>query len=362
MLNFKILSEEDIKNKKVFLRADLDVPLKKENGEIKIADSTRLKAWMPTLEFILKNQGNLTIGGHLGRPKKQFSLLDSKPSISNIEKEFSLEPVAQWLKRKLELQNKLVLSQKNGFYGWELTGNIFFLENLRFYKEEEENNLEFAKKLAKGIDVYINDAFASCHRANASIAAMPTFLPHFAGLRLREEVKVLSSVLENPKRPLTVVIGGAKVETKLPLVSKMVDIADCILVGGEIASHATSILDTYKEYKGGKTSLLIADLVPSGKEITDQSIDKFLQKIYSSQTVVWNGPMGFFEGGFEKATLELANAIIKADAYSVIGGGDTLSFLKKHNLLDKFSFASTGGGAMLDFLAGQNMPGLEALE
>jgi phosphoglycerate kinase len=361
MFNFKNLSEEDIKNRNVFLRADLDVPLKKEDGETKIADSTRLKAWLPTLELILKNQGNLTIGGHLGRPKQQISFLDSKSSISNIDKEFSLQPVAEWLKHKLELQNKLTLCQKNGFYGWELTGNLFFLENLRFYKEEEENNLEFAKKLAKGFDIYVNDAFASCHRANTSIAAMPTFLQHFAGLRLKEEVKVLSSVLENPKRPLTVVIGGAKVETKLPVVSKMVDIADCILVGGEIAAHATTILDTYKEYQGGKTTLLIADLIPSGKEITEQSIDKFLPKIYASRTVVWNGPMGFFEGGFEKATLELANAIIKSDAYSVIGGGDTLSFLKKHNLLDKFSFASTGGGAMLDFLAGQKMPGLEAL-
>lgn len=361
MFNFANLSEKDVRKKNVFLRADLDVPLKKEDGEVRIADSTRLKAWLPTLELILKSQANLTIGGHLGRPKKQVSFLESKASIKDLEKEFSLQPVAQWIKRKLELQTKLKLTERNGFWGWELTGNLFFLENLRYYKEEEENNLQFAKKLAKGFNVYVNDAFASCHRANASIASLPLVLKHLAGLRLREEVKVLSQVLENPKRPLTIIIGGAKVETKLPVVSKMANIADFVLVGGEIAAHAQVILDEFKKHQGTKTVLIIANLVSSGKEITEESVDKFLPIIYKSQTVVWNGPMGLFEEGYEKGTLELANAIIKADAYAVIGGGDTLSFLKNHNLLDKFSFASTGGGAMLDFLAGAKMPGLEAL-
>lgn len=345
--DLKNIKEADIKKKKIFLRADLDVPIK--DGQI--ADDTRLKAWLPTLEYLLINQATVYIGGHLGRPQGA----DSK---------FSLKPVALWIKQQLEIHLDLKEITENEFKGWDTNGNVILLENLRFYKEEEENDSNFSQKLASLAEIYVNDAFASSHRAHASIVGITEYLPSYAGLRLEKEVGELSKVLENPQRPLVVIIGGAKIETKLPLVEKMHSFADYVLVGGEIAENDKVLLKVqHEKVEKRKSILLVADLTPDAKDITQKSAENFVQILQGSATIVWNGPMGKTEEKqYQKATEILANAISQNSAYCIVGGGDTLSFLKEKNLLDKFSFVSTGGGAMLEFLAGVKLPGLEVLE
>ena len=218
--------------------------------------------------------------------------------------------------------------------------------------------------MASLADIYINDAFAMCHRNHASIVGVTKFLPHFAGLHLEEEIKNLTHAMSNPKRPLVVIVGGKKIETKLPLVEKMHRIADYVLVGGKIAQESTAFLKVrHEKIEGSKSVLLVADLTPDGKSITEKSLYNFLDIIPLAKTIVWNGAMGYIareEDEFQ-ATRKVAEAIIDSKAYSIVGGGDTVEFLNRINLLDKFSFASTGGGAMLAFLSGEKLPGIEAL-
>ena len=242
--------------------------------------------------------------------------------------------------------------------GWKIKEDFCLLENLRFHKGEEENSEEFAKKLAGLADVYVNDAFASSHRSHASIVGVCRLLPHLAGLHLQDEIKVLSEILSNPRRPMTVVIGGEKIETKLPLVEKMFGFADFLLVGGEIAGQKEALGLT-----GEKTELLVADLTQNGEDITDDSLNKFIEIINKSATVVWNGPLGVVRTGFSKTpTIKFARALSEnPNVYSVVGGGDTVEVIVRFKLKDKFSFVSTGGGSMLEFLAGEKLPGLEAL-
>lgn len=345
--NLKNIQDIDVKGKTVFLRADLDVPI--IDGEI--TDDTRLKAWFPTLELLLKNQAHVFIAGHLGRPE-------------GIDEKLSLKPVALWVKKALELHNELEVIDLDGFKAFKITGKLYLLENLRFYKEEEENNEEFSKKLASLADIYVNDAFASSHRAHASIVGVAKFLPSFAGFRLEKEVEVLSKVLENPKRPLCVIIGGAKIETKLPLVEKMHAFADYVLVGGEIAENDKVLLKIqHEKIQGQKSALLVADLTKNSKDITTKSAENFVQIVLNANTIVWNGPMGLVEEKeSQNGTNILAQGLSKISAEKIAGGGDTIAYLKKNNFLDNFSFVSTGGGAMLEFLAGEKLPGLEVLK
>ena len=340
------IRQADIYKKKIFLRVDLDVPIK--NGQI--ADDTRLKAWFETLEYLLNQKAKVIIAGHLGRPEGK----DDK---------FSLKPVAEWVLKRFKL-NDLSFKNFDGFAGWEVSENIVLLENLRFYKEEEENDKEFSKKLASLAEIYVNDAFASSHRSHASIVGVTNYLPSFAGLRLEKEVEELSKILNDPKRPLVVIIGGAKIETKLPLVEKMHHFADYVLVGGEIAENDKVLLKVqHEEITGRKSALLVADLTEDYKDITVKSAENFLQVCQNAESVVWNGPMGQVEEEkYQMGTEILAEGLSKLSSYTIVGGGDTLSFLKEKNLLDKFSFASTGGGAMLEFLAGEKLPGLVVLE
>lgn len=343
--NLKSVKEISVSNKKVLLRVDLDVPLK--NG--KIEDSTRIDAWFETLEYLVRQGAVVILIGHLGRPHGK-------------EKRFTLKPLASFISKKIN--SRLEVAVLGEFNGWKLAQNVFLLENLRYSKNEEENNEEFSKKLADLGDIYVNDAFASSHRSHASIVGVTKFIPSFAGLRLLKEVEALSKVLENPKRPLCVVIGGAKIETKLPLVSKMHSFADSVLVGGEIAENTKVLLKVAHEKLSGKRSmLLIADLTPNTKDITENSAQNFVEVCKSAKTIVWNGPMGLFEEkDSQKGTEIFAKEIVNLGAYKIVGGGDTISFLKKHSLLNKFDFVSIGGGAMLEFLAGERLPGLLALE
>jgi phosphoglycerate kinase len=344
IFNLKSVKNANVQNKTVFLRADLDAPIR--SG--KITDDTRLHAWFKTLEFLANNNSRIIIAGHLGRPEGK-------------DEKLTLEPVAEWISKKIK--GNLVKQEIGGLDGWGITENVSLLENLRFYKEEEENNDEFAKKLASLAQIYVNDAFASSHRAHASIVGITKFIPHFAGLRLVEEVEVLSRLLENPKRPFCVVIGGAKIETKLPLVEKMHHFADFVLVGGEIAENTKELLKVqHEKIEGRNSTLIIGELNEQKTDATLKSVENFIQIVQTAQTIVWNGPLGIAEDPQNKSTLEFAKKLSEINAYIIVGGGDTVGFLKENNLLDKFSFVSTGGGAMLEFLARVKLPGLVALE
>lgn len=330
------LRSAEVANKRVFLRLDLDVPFK--DGQIH--DDSRLLAGLPSLQFLLDNKSQVIIGGHLGRPQGQ-------------DQKLSLKPIADWLANEFRIQNSEF--RIGDFDGWKFNENLYLLENLRFYPEEELNNEEFAKKLASLAEIYVNDAFAVSHRAHASIVGIPKFLPHFAGLQLIKEVEDLSKVLNNPNRPLVVIIGGAKIETKLPLVEKMLNFADSVLVGGEIATEIFN-------FEKPKTNLFVADLNEEKLDIASQSVRKFVNIINSALTIVWNGPMGKIEDpNFQNGTKELAMAISQTSAFTIVGGGDTIGFLKNLDLSNKFSFISTGGGAMLAYLSGERLPGISAL-
>ena len=341
------IKDADIKNKMVLLRADLDVPL--ANG--KISDDMRLQASVETIRYLLGEAKTVIIIGHLGRP-------DGK------DDKFSLKPVAEWIFKQFKLQNsELRIKDIEGLMGWEITDKLILLENLRFYKEEEKNDLDFSQKLASLAEIYVNDAFASSHRVHSSIVGITKYLPSFAGLRLEKEVQELSKVLENPKRPLVVIIGGAKIETKLPLVEKMHHFADYVLVGGEIAENDKVLLKVqHEKITGRKSILLVADLIGDNKDITIKSAENFLQVCQNTGCVVWNGPMGQVENeNYQAGTEILAKGLSNSKPYKIVGGGDTIAYLKKINLLEKFDFVSTGGGAMLEFLAGVKLPGLEVL-
>lgn len=352
------IQDTSVKRKVVFVRVDTDVPFT-QNGDVE--DTTRLHAALPTLEYLLSHGASVLIAGHAGRPK------------GSIHKELSLYPVARWFHKQLRLSGHIQSVTLHEFNGWKLSERILCLENVRFYAGEEQNDPAFVKNLASLADVYVNDAFAVCHRNHASIVGIARIIPGFAGLHLQEEVAVLNTVLHHPKHPLVVVIGGAKLETKLPLVEKMHRIADYILVGGKIAQEAKTLLHVQHEKLTGKKSiLLVAELNESAEDMTVKSVENFLQIIAVAQTIVWNGPVGKTDNSkrrtqnskqdSEFGSRELAMGITHSGAYTVVGGGDTLGFLQKIGLLNKFDFVSTGGGAMLSFLSGEKLPGLDVLQ
>lgn len=336
----------DLKGKKVLVRIDSDVCI--ENG--KILDDTRLEASLKTIQYLQEHGGIVILLGHSGRPNGK--------AVSK----FTLEPVAKWYEHKLS--GHMEATKLGEFSGWKISDNLFLLENLRFYKGEEENNPEFATQLASLGNIYVNEAFAVSHRNHASITGVPKLLPSYAGLHLQEEVEELSKILENPKRPLVVLIGGAKIETKLPIVEKMHHVADYVLVGGKIAEETRVLIKVqHEKITGQKSVILVADNIPAGDDITLKDTESFIQIISLGKTIVWNGPMGKMGNPkTEKNTLEIARAIIHSNAYSVIGGGDSIALLSSHHLLDKFSFVSTGGGAMLELLSGKPLPGIKVLE
>lgn len=347
-MNLPKVQEAWVKGKRVLLRLDLDVPV--QDG--KVVDDSRLQAGLLTVRYLLEHGARVFIVGHLGRPH-------------GADEKYSLFPVVQWLAERFKIYDlRFKKEDSEGLDGWKLNDNLFVLENLRFYKGEEENSPEFAQKLASLADIYVNDAFAVSHRDHASITGVAKRLPHYAGLQLQKEVEVLSNILQSPKRPLVVIVGGAKIETKLPLIEKMHQFADYVLVGGKIAEETRTLLKVQHEKVQNRTSiLLIADLNDDHTDITEVSCENFVQIIQKeAKTIVWNGTMGKINPELGKTTVEIAKAIVQSGVYSLVGGGDTVGFLGQKNLLKDFSFVSTGGGAMLVFLAGEKLPGLLALE
>ncbi|KKR80181.1 MAG: Phosphoglycerate kinase [Candidatus Daviesbacteria bacterium GW2011_GWA1_41_61] len=343
----QVVTAELIKDKKVLLRLDLDVPIK-EVGEdgLEVAEDFRLLEGMETLKLCLDQAQTTIIMGHIGRPEGK-----------EVE-ELSVEPIYDWLQQYLDCED---LGQRK----------LRLLENLRFESGEEACDLAYAKELASVGDfldsytpkaelsqtrsVYINEAFAAYHPA-ASTTILPTLLPHAAGLHFAREVEVLTKVRGNPGKPLVVIIGGAKVENKLPLVLAMAKIADQVLVGGKITlelvrSSAVSL----------PANVLIGELNKEGTDIAEETVQKWKPVISGAKMIVWNGPLGKVEEDQNDQSKNIAQLIIKSGAESIIGGGDTITALNKWGLLNKFSFVSTGGGAMLKFLAEGTLPTIEAL-
>lgn len=346
MINLPDLKTAKVEGKKVFLRNDLNVPL--VDGEI--SDDTRLSEGLETLKYLLDRGAHVIMAGHLGRPV-------------GIDPKFSVKPLAQWYANKFN--SKAKEGRLGEFDGWQILPALYLLENLRFYPQEQANDPIFSQKLASLAEIYVDDSFDNAHRPHASMIGVPKLLPHFAGFLLTREVNILATLMENPARPLTVIVGGAKIETKLPVVEKMHQVADYILVGGKIAQEKETLMKVSGEKSYARNPMLIvASLNFEKTDITPESLESFLHVVKLSKTIVWNGPIGITEGKENDLTIpsaRLAEAIAESGAYSVVGGGDTIGFLKKIKLIKEFSFVSTGGGAMLEFLSGDKLPGIEAL-
>jgi phosphoglycerate kinase len=381
----------DLSGKRVFLRADLNAPL--DRGDV--ADDTRLTAVIPTIRFIVDAGGRVVLASHLGRPK---GAPDPK---------YSLKPVAErlaaLLNHSVPLAPDCVGSEVSAQARALGPGEILLLENLRFHAEEEANDDGFAHALAALADCYVNDAFAAAHRAHASIAAITRHLrPAAAGLLMEAELGALGRILESPARPLAAVLGGAKVSDKLMLVENLLARVEALLIGGGMAytflralghevgrslveperlGTARRIIESAR--RRGTQILLPVDAVvadgvdsasgrvvgireiPAGQmglDIGPRTIDRFAEALKPARTIVWNGPMGVFEREpFAAGTLGVARAVAEASAFSVVGGGDTVSAIRRAGVEAKIGYISTAGGAFLEFLEGHTLPGVEAL-
>ena len=372
------LKNLDVKNKRALVRVNFDVPLD-EKG--KIADNFRIKESLSTIEYLIKQKAKIILISHLGRPNGKRN------------NKLSLKPIADELERLL--RKKVGFS--NNIFGKDIGHNdILLLENIRFWADEEKNSLEFAKKLAKLGDVFINEAFAVSHREHASIVGIPKFLPSAPGFLFEKEIEELEKIIKNSKKPLIAIIGGAKIETKIKVINKFLKIADKVLIGGALAntifasqgiSMGGSLIDkdSFSEVKkinlknpklflpvdlgvwDGK-STLYRDVGPlqwfeKALDIGPKTIHLFCDMVMNAKMVVWNGPLGLTDQKpFDEASMELIEAIDKSNAYTIVGGGDTIGFINKIGKDKIFDWMSTGGGAMLDYLANDTLPGIQALK
>ena len=388
-----IKDETNLNQKKVLLRLDLNVPL--DNG--KITDTTRIDKILPTINFLLKSEAKIIILSHVGRPK------------GKIVKELSLKPICEDLKNKLNENIRLVSKNIKEIKSTDLFNEhdekIVILENLRFYEEEEKNDNCFAKHLASLADIYVNDAFSCSHREHASIFEITKFIPSYAGLQLNLEVDALTKITSEIKRPITCIIGGSKISSKINIIKNLIVKFDNIIIVGGMANNILK----YKEYEIGKSiqedncdkiieeifslskkescKIIYPEDVAVGKNLdgsakikelnniskdelildigpkTIKAIDLLIEK---SSTILWNGPAGYFENpNFAKGSVEIAKKIIEKNKnntiYSVAGGGDTVSLLNSIGATDNFNFVSTAGGAFLEYLEGKELPGIKAL-
>lgn len=392
-MRLKILKQiKNLKDKRVLVRVDFNVPVK--DGQIK--DESRIIASVPTIKYLLKNGAKVILVSHLGRPK-------------GIDKKLSLAPVAEYLQKisnfKFPISNQLpILNLEEAKVVIETMkkGQIIMLENIRFFEGEEKNDKKFSKELADLADIFVLDGFAVAHRDAASVSGVAKYLKSYAGLLLESEIKNLSRLMSKPKKPYVAVLGGAKIETKLPVLKAVLKRADYILLGGGLVntclwakgySVGKSLLD--KEFKKeasklGKNKKIIfpVDLVVGdikGKKYRVVNLDKknniksteaifdigpatirlYAQYVKSAQTLVWNGAMGYFEQKpYDVGTMSIARLVAsrsKGKAFGVIGGGETIQTMEMVKMIDYIDFVSTGGGAMLEFLSGKKLPGLKAV-
>ncbi len=388
----KYVSKHAITNKRVLLRVDFNVSL---NPNYTIADDTRIRQALPTIEKLLKQNNHLIIVSHLGRPMKR-------------DAHTSLKPIARDLKKYLPdysirlIDDFLVPEYREGFDHNEK--EIILLENIRYYNGEDANDQAFAKKLANLADVYVNDAFSVNHRKTASIVGITSYLPSYCGLLLEKEIAMLDQAIKDPKHPVVAILGGSKISTKLSLIDKLVEIADSVLIGGGLAHnfllakgfeigksivekneiiHTKRLINHARQHKTNlllpvdvavsrKKDALTSTVKPVAEIQSDESIydigphtqAEFGTVIAKAKTILWNGPVGYFENpAFRRGTDFLYYAIAEnTDAVSVVGGGETLAALSKKEHLEAISHVSTGGGAMLEYIEHGTLPGIEALK
>lgn len=396
-MNKKTVKDLDVKGKKVLVRVDFNVPLSKEEKG-KIADDARIKAAIPTINYLSENGAKVILMSHLGRPKGEAN------------PEFSLKPVADYLANEYKdkftfIPSDLVVDEKVKEEVNKLAdGQIALLENTRFRKEETKNGEDFAKELASLADLYVNDAFGTSHRAHASNVGVASILPSAIGFLIEKEIEVMGKALEAPDHPFVSILGGAKVSDKIGVIENLITKVDTILIGGGMAytflkamgkEIGKSLLEEDKMdlsleliekakangveillpvdvviadkiEAGVATEIVDIDNIPVDKEALDigpKTAKLFADKIKEAKTVVWNGPMGVFEiKEFSNGTNEVAKALAESDAVTIVGGGDSALAIEMAGLKDKITHVSTGGGASLEFLEGKELPGITAIE
>lgn len=392
-MNKKTVKDIDLKGKKVFVRCDFNVPMDENQN---ITDNTRIKAALPTIKYLLEQKCKIILASHLGRPKGE------------VKPEYSLKPVAKELSKLL---GKEVI-MANDVIGEDATtkaenlkeGEILLLENVRFHKEETDNDPEFAKKLASMAEIFVNDAFGTAHRAHASTTGIADYIPGVSGFLIEKELKFLGNAVNNPERPFVAILGGAKVSDKIGVIDSLLDKVDTLMIGGGMAytffkaqgynvgnslcevektglaleamekakSKGVKLLlpiDTKigKEFKPDTESKTVAwTEIPDeweGFDIGEKTIEMFKNELKNAKTVIWNGPLGLFEfDQFAIGTNEIAKTLAELDAKTIIGGGDSAAAVEKAGLADKMTHISTGGGASLEFLEGKKLPGIECLQ
>ncbi len=388
-----IVNEKNLNKKKILLRLDLNVPLQKG----KISDTTRIDKILPTLNFLIREKAKIIILSHVGRPE------------GKVVKELSLEPIREELQKKLSTKVKLItenikgIKNKNFFDGFN--EEIFILENIRFYSEEEKNDNKFAKHLSNLGDLYVNDAFSCSHRAHASMHKIPNFLPSFSGLQLDLEVNALNKITAEITRPITCIIGGSKISTKINIIRNLIPRFDNLIIVGGMANNFIEFFgnNVGKSIREKNCHLIVEEIINLSKkekckiiypedvivskdlngsfqkkelneissdemilDIGPKTIGKITNIIDNTSTILWNGPAGYFENpNFANGSIQIAKKIIENNKankiFSVVGGGDTVSLLNDLNAVNNFNFVSTAGGAFLEYLEGKNLPGITAL-
>ena len=388
-----IKDQENLNEKIILLRLDLNVPIK--NGVI--TDQTRIDKILPIINFLIEKEAKILILSHVGRPKgKEDKELSLKPICENLEKKIN---------KKIRLIKENIFSLNKEDLVKDPTDQLIFLENIRFYKEEEENDENFSKHIAKFADMFVNDAFSCSHRAHASVSKVTKFLPSFAGLQLETEINALKKVTSEIKKPVTCIIGGSKISTKIGIIKNLIPKFDNIIIVGGMANNILNfkgspigksikennceeiIDDIFKTAKIHSCSIFYPEDVLVGKNMEDKAQPKELDKVLNddlildigpktinkikdiieiSKTVLWNGPAGYFENpNFANGSYEIAKKIVIKNKnnliYSIAGGGDTIAVLNQIGATKNFNFISTAGGAFLEFLEGKELPGIKAL-
>ena len=388
-----IKDHENLDHKYVLLRLDLNVPLK--NGIV--TDKTRIDKILPIINFLLSKNSRIIVISHVGRPNgKKNNNLSMRPICKNLEEKIN---------KKIKLINNDIFKLKKEDLFKDKEDEIIFLENIRFYKEEEKNDTSFAKQLASLADLFVNDAFSCSHRTHTSVSKITEFLPSFAGLQLEAELNALKKVTSEIKKPVTCIIGGSKISTKIGIIKNLIPKFNNIIIVGGMANNILrhkgnqigksikeencesiieEIFETSKQHSCSITfpiDVLVGKNLRSNSEVKElneineddlildigpKTINTIKKVIERSETVLWNGPAGYFENpNFANGSYEIAKAIVKKNKnksiYSVVGGGDTISLINKINVIKNFNFVSTAGGAFLEYLEGKDLPGIKAL-
>ncbi len=355
-MNIKKIQDIDIENKKDLLRVDFNVAA--ENGKVK--EDFKIKACKETLDYLLNKNCKVAILSHFGRPAVAKAMA-GKPA-GKVGLDFSLVQIKndaeKTLGAKINFVDDCIGEKVKNSVDSLSAGEVLLLENVRFYPGDKSNDENFAKQLAEKFDIFVNDAFSVCHRNQASVTGIAKILPSCAGLGLLEEIHEMTIIKDHPISPTVAIIGGAKIETKLPVIKFFEEKYDYILVGGKIANEAID-----QKIKFSEKVILPFDFVDDRLDIGPKTLEKFKEIISGAKTIVWNGPTGKFEDEkYAVSSNEILEAVLASGAYTVVGGGETIEVLEKNHAMEKIDFVSTGGGAMLDYLAGNEMPGIEVLK